>query len=233
MEKRAFDIGGIPALLWGPTSERLILAVHGSGSHKADVPIRLLAEDAVPKGYHILSFDLPRHGARAQDPTPCKVQPCVEELTAVLAYIRPRWPRRSVFGNSLGAYFSLLACRDEPLQQALFLSPVVDMRRLIENMMGWAGVTPERLQAEGEIATDFGETLDWSYYCYVCGHPVDRWQTPTDILYGGRDALCEGEVVRAFAQRFGCGLETVPWAEHYFHTPRELDALRAWFAQKL
>ncbi|WP_341479880.1 alpha/beta hydrolase [Anaerofilum hominis] len=233
MEKKTFEIGGIPALLWGPGAERLILAVHGSHSHKADVPVRLLAECAVPRGYQVLSFDLPQHGERAQGPAPFEQRVCVEELAAVVRYAGKRWLRLSLFGNSLGAWFSLAACRDEPLEQALFLSPVVDMRRLIENMMAWAGVTPQRLRAERKIPTGFGETLCWDEYCYACRHPAGPWRVPTAILYGGKDDLCEQEVVQAFAQRFGCALTTVPWAPHYFHTPQELDALRGWFAEKL
>ena len=34
------------ALAWGKDSDRRMLAVHGMMSHKADEPIRLLAEEA-------------------------------------------------------------------------------------------------------------------------------------------------------------------------------------------
>lgn len=53
---------GIPALLWGPASDRWIIAVHGNFSHKADRVIALLARRAAEKGYRMLSFDLPQHG---------------------------------------------------------------------------------------------------------------------------------------------------------------------------
>lgn len=56
---------GIPALLWGPASDRWIIAVHGNFSHKADRVIALLARRAAEKGYRTLSFDLPQHGERA------------------------------------------------------------------------------------------------------------------------------------------------------------------------
>ena len=49
----------------------------------------------------------------------------------------------------------MLGLAEEKLEKCLFVAPVLDMRRLIENMMGWANVTLERLEREQEIATDF------------------------------------------------------------------------------
>lgn len=112
-------------------------------------------------------------------------------------------------------------------------SPVLDMRRLIENMMGWFGVTQERLCRERAIETPTGETLYWDYYCYVKEHPVRRWDTPTSILCGGRDELCEPDVTARFARQYGCRLLTRPEAGHYFHTPKELEALRQWLTASL
>lgn len=86
------------------------------------------------------------------------------------------------------------------------------MRRLIENMMGWFGVTQERLCRERAIETPTGETLYWDYYCYVKEHPVRRWDTPTSILCGGRDELCEPDVTARFARQYGCRLLTRPEA---------------------
>ena len=44
------SIHNIPSAVWGPSSEKVILAVHGNLSSKTDTPIRLLAETAVQKG---------------------------------------------------------------------------------------------------------------------------------------------------------------------------------------
>lgn len=171
----------------GPPSDGAVVAVHGNLSHKADTPIQLLAEAASARALQVLSFDLPGHGGRKDEPAPCRIQVCVPELRAVMGYAKKRWAHVGLFACSLGACFSLAAYADEPLEQALFLSPVLDMRRLIENMMGWFGVTQERLCRERAIETPTGETLYWDYYCYVKEHPVRRWDTPTSILCGGRD----------------------------------------------
>ena len=46
----------------------------------------------------------------------------------------------------MGAWFSMLALPSGELERCLFVSPVLDMGLLIEKMMGWADVTPERLE---------------------------------------------------------------------------------------
>ncbi len=233
MKREQLTIQHIPAILWGEASERLILAVHGNQSHKADTVIELLARQATAKGYQVLSFDLPEHGERKDEPTPCKVQTCVAELRAVMEYAKTQARDISLLGCSLGAYFSLLAYRDEPLGQALFLSPVVDMERLICNMMTWFSVSQEYLQAQQEVVTPIGQTLYWDYYCYVKEHPITRWEVPTDILYGSADTLCEWDVVSSFAKRFGCHLTVLEQGEHFFHTPEQLAYYQAWLENVL
>lgn len=42
-------IGPIPAIIWGPPSQHLVLAVHGNMSHKADTVIELLAGRRLPE----------------------------------------------------------------------------------------------------------------------------------------------------------------------------------------
>jgi predicted alpha/beta-hydrolase family hydrolase len=71
MEKRYLNIGNIPAVLWGARSGKLYIAVHGDQSSKEDPVIAILAEEAEKKGYGVLSFDLPEHGGRKDEPRPC------------------------------------------------------------------------------------------------------------------------------------------------------------------
>ncbi len=114
------------------------------------------------------------------------------------------------------------------MEGAWFLSPVVDMQRIIQNMMGWFHVTEQQLQEQQIIPTPIGQTLYWDYYCYVKAHPVDEWGIPTHILYGSGDDLCEADIISEFVKRFSCELETVQGAEHYFHTPEQLQILDRW-----
>lgn len=230
---RNLFIENIPAILWGEETDKIMVAVHGNMSSKDDETIALLAEAAISSGYQVLSFDLPQHGDRKVESTPCKVQNCVHDLGTIMNYARQVSKDVSLFACSMGAYFSLLAYRDVQLRQCLFLSPVVDMGRIIENIMHWFQVSKERLQEEQEIATSAGPTLYWDYYCYVRDNPVVRSQSPTAILYGSEDNLCEFEVVSAFADKFACELEVLEKGEHYFHTPAQLEYYREWLAKHL
>ncbi|MGM9619389.1 MAG: alpha/beta hydrolase [Oscillospiraceae bacterium] len=224
MEQR-FSIGHIPAALYGPEGEQVWLYLHGQGGHKEEAAA--LCAPMLERGVQVLGVDLPGHGERAGEPgfDPWTVTP---ELREVLAYVKGRWTRRSLFAVSIGAWFSLLAFPDERFARALFLSPVLDMEGLIRRMMGWAGVTEEQLRRAGEIPTDFGQTLSWRYLCYVREHPLRHWESPTAILYGERDQLTDYATAESFACRFGCGLTVVPGGEHWFHTAEQLAALRRW-----
>lgn len=51
MFKDRFNIGNIPAVLWGEKREKLFIAVHGNMSNKEDAVIEILAEEALQKGY--------------------------------------------------------------------------------------------------------------------------------------------------------------------------------------
>ncbi|MDO7785832.1 alpha/beta hydrolase [Desulforamulus aquiferis] len=228
MQKRKFEIEGIPAVEWGEKKEHVFIAVHGNMSNKEDTVIKLLAEMAVEKDYQVLSFDLPQHGEREKIDIPCKVQFCVKDLKTIMLYAKQHWKNISLFACSMGAYFSLLAYKEEVLEQCLFLSPVVDMGRIISNMMMWFNVTPERLQKEQEIETPIGQILYWDYYCYVNEHPVDTWDVATVVLYGAKDDLCEYETIDNFVKRFQCQLEVMQQGEHFFHTNAQLNVFQDW-----
>jgi hypothetical protein len=133
----------------------------------------------------------------------------------------------------MGAYFSLLAYTDQTLKQSLFLSPVLDMNRIINNMMTWFDISEERLFNEKEIATPIGQTLYWDYYQYVLKNPVEKWEKPTSILYGKKDELCEYDVVSHFCEKFNCKLDISDHSEHYFHTEKDLAIYREWLQDNI
>ena len=226
-------IQGIPAILWGETSDKLFIAVHGNMSSKDDTAIVILAEEATAKGYQVLSFDLPEHGERKGQADLCKVQNCVNDLTTVGEYAQTISSNINVFACSMGAYFSLLAYRNLPLGQCLFLSPVLDMEHLINKMMAWFKISVDRLEAEKDIETPMGQRLYWDYYCYVKDHPIDNWHIPTAILYGSDDNLTEFDVVSNFVERFHCQLDVLEGGEHYFHTDGQLNYYRQWLRKNI
>ena len=119
-----------------------------------------------------------------------------------------------------------------PVQKALFISPVLDMEKLIQTMMGWAQVTEQELCERGEIPTDFGETLSMRYLNYVRQHPV-RWEIPTEILYGELDNMTSPETVAEFVRAHHASLTVMPGGEHWFHTPEQVAFLKEWLRQAL
>lgn len=228
MQETQFKLpfGDIPGVLYGAPSSRTWLYLHGKHGCKEEAAS--FAALACPKGWQVLAMDLPEHGARkgsVETFTPWDAAPELEQL---LAYARAHWEHIALRATSLGAWFSLLAFGGELLDKALFVSPVLDMERLIQDMMGWAGVSEERLAAEGEVPTHWGETLSWRYLQYARANPVTRWDTPTAILYAGRDNLTSRATVDAFVRRFGCELTVLEEGEHWFHTPEQLVALSRW-----
>lgn len=71
------------------------------------------------------------------------------------------------------------------------------------------------------------------YYCYVRENPIEQWNSPTNILYGKDDNICEIDVLSAFSKKFNCGMEIMEHGEHYFHTPEQLNFLRHWLKKYL
>lgn len=233
MIKRYFEIENIPAILWGETSNNIFIVIHGNMSNKEDDVIEIFAKQAIKLGYQVLSFDLPEHGERAKESTPCKVQNCIKELALVMNYTKENWRNISLFACSMGAYFSLLEYKDEAINQALFLSPVVNMKRIIKNMMKWFNIDEQYLKNEQTVKTPIGQNLYWDYYCYVKEHPVDKWNMPTSILYGAKDDLCEEDTILNFVKKFNCNLTVMDKGEHYFHTQEQLNFFEKWLESSI
>ena len=231
MEIQNLTIKGIPAMLWGPASNRVFIAVHGDQSNKADKVIAVFAEEAGKKGYRTLSFDLPEHGDRKEETSPCMVRNCMEDLEEVMKFALTMSDNISLFACSIGAYFSMLAFKDEPIRQALFLSPVVDMKRIIDNMMRRFHISEERLMQEQEILTPM-KTLYWDYYKYVVEHPVE-WNKPTALLYGKKDDLCEFNYISSFSERTRAEITVFEEGEHYFHTDMQIAFLHQWLQKSI
>ena len=230
MKEERCIIQSIPAILYGDNSEKLFLYIHGKMGSKEEAAH--LAEIVYPMGYQVLSIDLPGHGERTGEMERFVPWEVVPELQAVYANTQKRWKKISLYANSIGAYFSLLALRDAKLEKSLFVSPILDMEKLIRDMMGWAGVTQEQLKEAGEIPTAFGETLSWNYLTYAAEHRITEWDSPTAILYAGEDHLTSRQTVDDFAQRFGCTVTVMENGEHWFHTEEQMAVLDAWLQQE-
>ena len=138
----------------------------------------------------------------------------------------------SLFACSLGAHFALRAYTARPLEKCLFLSPIVDMQWLAEQMMRWFGVTEELLQREKEIDTPI-DTLRWADYQYILAHPIGPWPHPTSILYAGKDHLQPESVMRAFAQAHHALLTVAPHSQHPFMEAADRSLVERWLREQV
>lgn len=237
MDKKHFYITNkeirIPVVLWGEPASKFLIEVHGNLSNKEDTVISIMAEEAVQKGYQALSFDLPMHGERKDEFYACSPWNCISDLMAVFNYAKSLSTYISLFACSMGAYFSLLAYRNSDIRQSLFLSPVVNMERIIQNMMAGFQVSEDRLKKERQIPLPIGQTLDWDYYSYVRENFVNDWNIPTAILYGSDDDVTEWNEIQAFKSRFKADVMILDHGEHYFHTEEQLRVFDAWAEENL
>ncbi|MBQ9402155.1 MAG: alpha/beta hydrolase [Clostridia bacterium] len=154
------------------------------------------------------------------------------EIRSAAEELKGRYENVILIANSAGAFFSMHGDLDGLLQRAYFISPVVDMEKLIGDMMTWAQVSEEELRAKGVISTGFGEDLSWDYLSYVRSHPI-RWNVPTHILYGRGDPLTSFETIRAFAKEHSASLTVMENGEHWFHTEEQMRFLDDWIRDSL
>lgn len=191
----------------------LVLYIHGKGGSATE-----------SERYRPLFLDREVIGLDYQTFTPWETG---AEIFAAVTKLKEQYESITLIANSIGAYFSMHAGIDGLIARAYFISPVVDMERLILDMMHSANVTEEQLQSERVIATDFGEDLSWDYLRYVREHPI-RWTAPTEILYGSRDNLTAYETISAFADSHNARLTVMKGGEHWFHTAQQMRFLDDW-----
>ncbi|MCQ2355149.1 MAG: alpha/beta hydrolase [Clostridia bacterium] len=197
--------------------ENAVIYIHGKGG---------TADEA--EHYKTLFPDCDVIGFDYHAKTPWEAK---DEFTEYFDQIGNNYNSVILIANSIGAFFTMNANACEKVEKAFFISPIVDMERLITDMMMWAGVTEDDLHQKKEIATDFGETLSWEYLCYVKENPL-TWAVPTHILYGEKDNLTSIDTVRQFARKIGATLDVMPGGEHWFHTEAQMSYVDRWIKRE-
>lgn len=187
-----------------------VIYIHGKGGNAAE------AEHYIPlfSDCDVIGFDY-------QSDTPWHAK---SEFSAYFEAVGKQYDAVILIADSIGAFFTMHAQIGEKIQKAFFISPVVDMEKLIADRMAQLGVTEEQLQRKKKIETPFGEPLSWEYLCYVRENPI-RWTVPTHILYGEKDALTSLETMSAFAEKIGAALDVMAGGEHWFHTDAQMAFL--------
>jgi len=193
--------------------KELILYIHGKGGSAAEC-----------EHYKPLFPDCEVFGLDYQTFTPWETG---AEIRTAVEKLKDGYESIILIANSIGAFFCMNAGIDGMLRKAYFISPIVDMEKLIGDMMLWEIVSEEELRDKGVIHTDFGEDLSWDYLCFVREHPI-QWSVPTSILYGNNDNLTSLEAVCAFAEQHDAVLTVMENGEHWFHTAEQMRFLDDW-----
>ena len=133
MKKQTMTLAGIPAILYGSRSRNVYLYLHGKNGCKEEA--ERFAATACEAGWQVLAIDLPEHGARENSPERLLPWVAVPEIEAVYARMKPVWAHIRLYGVSIGAWLAMQALQGDAPEQALLVSPVVDMEALITNML--------------------------------------------------------------------------------------------------
>lgn len=197
--------------------KKLVIYLHGKGGNAEEAEhFKPLFPDC-----DVIGFDY-----RSQYPWEAKT-----EFPAFIDSFQENYDSVFLLANSIGAYFALSSLSEQNIKKAWFISPIVDMEKLIQDMLLWAQVNEQDLEQQGEIRTSFQETLSWKYLCYVREHPL-RWQIPTSVLYGEKDNLTSYATIQHFCEQTKADLTLMQNGEHWFHTDDQLAFLDAWLQKQ-
>jgi pimeloyl-ACP methyl ester carboxylesterase len=137
-----------------------------------------------------------------------------------------------LIANSIGAYSSLISLSEKHIEKALFISPIVDMEKLILDMMKLADVTEAKLKKEQVITLPFSRILSWKYFSYAKDNRI-TWNVPTSILYGEKDHITSLDTITSFANKINERLTVMPDGEHWFHTREQMEFLDNWIIENI
>ena len=150
-----------------------------------------------------------------------------KEFSNFIDNIYTKYEKISIIANSIGAYFTMLSLTNKNIEKAFFISPIVDMEKLITDMMFLENITEKELYKKKKIKTSFGETLSWDYLTFVRKNPIE-WNVPTYILYGEKDNLTSYETILNFTNKSKANLTIMRDGEHWFHTDEQIEFLNNW-----
>ena len=199
--------------------KNVIVYVHGKGGNaeEANYYRKFFNDD-----FGIIGFDY-----KSENPWDAK-----SEFSDYFDSIIPEYNKTILIANSIGAYFSLISLADKKIEKAMLISPIVDMERLILDMMTRANVSEEELSIKKEIETPFGETLSWEYLSYVRKNPI-HWNIPTGILYAEKDNMTSISTITDFSKKINANITVMPGGEHWFHTKEQMDFLDNWIKSNI
>ena len=111
--------------------KELVIYVHGKGGEAEEAEHY---KPLFPKS-DVIGFDY-----KSQNPWEAKI-----EFSDFYDLNTKGYDSVILIANSIGAFFSMNALVEKTISKALFISPIVNMERLITDMMSWSNVTEDEL----------------------------------------------------------------------------------------
>ena len=199
--------------------KNVVIYVHGKGGNAEEANhYKQFFDD----NFEIIGFDY-----KSLNPWDAKIE-FINYFNSIIS----KYNKIYLIANSIGAYFSLISLSDMPIEKAMLISPVVDMERIILNMMKCENITEDELILKKEIETSFGESLSWQYLSYVRKNTI-HWDIPTNILFADNDNITSVDTMTNFANKINANLTTMRDGEHWFHTEEQMAFLDNWFKENI
>ena len=136
-----------------------------------------------------------------------------------------------VIANSIGAFYTYVYLSEFRINKAFFISPLVNMKEVIEGLLKKHKISMNRFKKEKLIKLDDGQTLSYDFYQSLSSG--DNWKTRTHILYGEKDKLVDHASLFNFVSNHNCSLTVMKNGEHYFHKPGQLKFIKKWINEYL
>jgi hypothetical protein len=122
------------------------------------------------------------------------------------------------------------ALGNKPIKQAYFISPMVNLEKLICNMMiGWE--SPKMNFTKRKLCRRISARRFRGNTCATCVKIPSSGASPRRFLYGSNDNLTSLETMREFAQKIGAPLTVMDGGEHWFHTAEQMAFLDKWIRE--
>jgi len=199
--------------------KNVVIYVHGKGGNAEEANHY---QQFFDDNFEIIGFDY-----KSLNPWDAKIE-FINYFNSIIS----KYNKIYLIANSIGAYFSLISLSDMPIEKAMLISPVVDMERIILNMMKCENITEDELILKKEIETSFGESLSWQYLSYVRKNTI-HWDIPTNILFADNDNITSVDTMTNFANKINANLTTMRDGEHWFHTEEQMAFLDNWFKENI
>ncbi|WP_428771308.1 alpha/beta hydrolase [Treponema sp. HNW] len=196
-----------------------VIYVHGKGGNAEEANhYKQFFDDS----FEIIGFDY-----KSLNPWDAKIE-FIHYFNSIIS----KYNKIYLIANSIGAYFSLISLSDMPIEKAMLISPIIDMERIILNIMKCENITEDELILKKDIETSFGESLSWQYLSYVRKNTI-HWDIPTNILFADNDNMTSVETMTNFAGKINADLTVMENGEHWFHTEEQMTFLDNWFKENI